>query len=116
MAESQENIRSSLMSTLSFLASEAQQQEFASKVYYGCYQGEIACWWFDTFFPDEPSATEMFTVKQLISLRAFSTAFDTCLESLGYEQMTIQQLQAHPEWKLLVLKAKTTLSELEKEI
>ena len=113
MTESQENIRSSLMSTLSFLASEAQQQEFASKVYYACYKDEFACWWFDNFLPDEPGATEIINVKQLAALREFSTEFDLCLENLGSEQMTIQQLQAHPEWQLLVLKAKKALSEVE---
>jgi hypothetical protein len=56
MNETETNIRQSLLSTLSFLSSEAQQREFAAKVPYKSYAGEFACWWFDTFYPDEPEA------------------------------------------------------------
>ena len=104
------------MTTLSFLASEAQQQEFASKVYYSSYQDEFACWWFDDFLPDEPDAVEMFTTEQLAALRVFSTTFDLCSETLGNEQMTMQQLQAKAEWQSIVSKAKETLLKFENAI
>ena len=118
MTEAQEDIRSSVLTTLSFLASEAQQQEFASKVYYACYQDEFACWWYDDtcYDPDEPGVLEMFTAEQLAALRVFSTTFDLCSEALGSGLMTIQQLQAKVEWQSIVLKAKETLLKFENAI
>ena len=118
MTESQEDIRSSVLTTLSFLASETQQQGFASKVYYACYQDEFACWWFDDicFDPDESGALEMFTAEQLSALRVFSTTFDLCSEALGSRLMTIQQLQEKAEWQSIVLKAKETLLKFENTI
>lgn len=112
MTETQKNIRASLIDTLTFLASEPKQTEFAAKVHYDSYQGEFACWWFDTFSPDEPDVLEMFTSEQLDALRAFSGAFDECLRKVGFEAQTIEQLQARIEWQSLTSKAEETLGKV----
>jgi hypothetical protein len=106
--EAEANIRESLLNTLSFLASEAQQREFAAEVFYASYQDEFACWWFDTFYPDEPSALAMFNSRQLSALTAFSQVFDRNLETIGDEVLTIDQLQSKPEWQAVVASAKET--------
>lgn len=108
MTEAQQNIRESLLTTLSFLASIEEQRKFASKVFYSSYQDEFACWWFDNFLPDEPGAAEMFTPLQLVVLREFSRMFDTCLESIGSVVMDIDSLLQSSEWQALVAKAKET--------
>jgi hypothetical protein len=112
MTETQQNIRDSLLTTLAFLASESQQKEFAAKVHYDSYEDEFACWWFDTFFPDEPDALEMFTSKQLAALEAFSSAFDECLREVGCEARTIEQLQARIEWRFFTAVAEETLAKV----
>jgi hypothetical protein len=112
MTEAQENIRESLITTLMFLASETKQQEFAAKVPYASYQGEFACWWFDTFFPEEPGASEMFTPRQLVALNSFSATFDDCLKVVGNETFTIEQLQALTVWKGLIARARVALLEI----
>lgn len=111
MTEAQENIRESLLTTLAFFASEKQQREFAAKVSYTSYQGEFACWWFDTFFPDNQGALEMFTPTQLSALRLFSRALDNCLRDIGNGTLAIEQLHALAEWQTLIAKAQETLVE-----
>lgn len=105
MTETEANIRESLLTTLSFLASETQQREFAAKVYYATYHDEFACWWFDTFYPEEPSALQMFSPSQLAALKAFSGTFEKNLDALGDEPLKIDQLQAKSEWKTVVASA-----------
>ncbi len=116
MTEAQEEIRASLLTTLGFLASEKQQREFAGKVTYGSYQDEFACWWFDTFFPDEPEALEMFNLKQLNALRHFSAAFDRCVQAIGGDALPIESLLASAEWQTVVSKAQQTLVEVDDAI
>lgn len=116
MTEALEDIRASLLSTLAFLASEKQQREFAAKVPYASYQGKFACWWFDTFFPDEPEALEMLNLKQLDALRHFSAAFDRCLKAVGNDQLSIESLLALAEWQTLISRAQQTLVEVQDAI
>lgn len=116
MAETLEDIRTSLLTTLAFLASEKQQREFAAKVPYASYHGEFACWWFDTFFPNEPEALEMFKLKQLDALRHFSAAFDRCLQAVGNDALSIESLLALAEWQTLISRAQQTLVEVKDAI
>ena len=116
MTEAHENIRASLLNTLSFLASQTQQQEFAAKVFYDSYQDEFACWWFDTFFPNEQDALEMFTAKQIAILRRFTNAFENCLKTLGSGPLRIEQLHAKAEWQSLIVEAQATVSDVENAI
>lgn len=116
MTETLKDIRASLLTTLAFLASERQQREFAAKVPYASYQGEFACWWFDTFFPDEPEALEMFDLKQLDALRHFSAAFDSCLQAVGNGELSIESLLALDEWQTLISRAQQTLVEVQDAI
>ena len=97
MTETESNIRESLLSTLSFLASKEEQIAFAAKVYYASYQVEFACWWFDTFYPEEPNSLVMFSEKQLAILKAFTLAFGTNIEALGSAEMSIEDLQCNPQ-------------------
>lgn len=113
MDEAEANIRESLLDTLSFLASETEQLQFATKVFYKAYQDEFACWWFDTFYPEEPSALRMFTRDQLATLVSFSECFDRELKVIGDERLTIEQLQDKPAWQAVVAKAKEALSKLQ---
>ena len=102
MTEVEANIRESLLNTLSFLASEAKQREFAARVFYASYQSEFACWWFDTFYPEEPSALNMFSSPQLAILKSFSETFDRNLVALGYGDHTLEDLLQKPEWRAVV--------------
>jgi len=112
MTEAEVSIRESLLSTLSLIASEAAQREFAEKVPYSSYQDEFACWWFDTFFPDDPSASHMFSAGQIELLKDFSDIFDMSLLALS-EDLTIEQLLAKPEWQAVVMKAQKTLAQFQ---
>ena len=105
MTEAEASIRESLLNTLSFLASKTQQREFASKVFYASYQDEFACWWFDTFHPNEPNAPRMFNEAQLTILRSFSAIFDRAIVKLGDCERTIEQLLQEPEWQSVVTSA-----------
>jgi hypothetical protein len=107
MTKTEATIRESLLNTLSFLSSTSQQREFASKVPYDSYAGEFACWWFDTFYPDEPTAAVMFDPTELLALRAFSENFDRNLTALSDEGFSIDELQATAEWKAIVESART---------
>jgi len=113
MIEAEANIRESLLQTLSFLASMEQQREFAARVQYDCYQDEFACWWFDTFYLDEPSALRMFSAVQLSELRTFSDAFDNCTRPLDGRNLSLAQLQESPEWKAVAAHAQSTLLALQ---
>lgn len=112
MTESEANIRESLLNTLSFLSSTAKQREFATKVPYLCYASEFACWWFDTFYRDEPNASAMFGATELRALRAFSEDFDRTLADFSDEGLSIEQLQATAEWKAIVESARAASREL----
>jgi hypothetical protein len=112
MTEAEASIRESLLNTLSFLASETQQREFAAKVFYASYQDEFACWWFDTFYPDEPSALHMFIETQLAILRSFSEVFDRNLTQLGDGELPVEQLLQKSEWQAVVASARTTSAQL----
>ena len=68
----EDDIKESILRTLSFLASKDQQRKFAEKVYYDVYQDEFACWWFDTFFPEE----HIFSKDKKAILSDFSKKFD----------------------------------------
>ena len=105
VTETEVNIRESLLSTLSFLASPTQQAAFAAKVPYASYEGEFACWWFDTFFPEAPNARAMFTAEQLAELVAFSELFNHSLKVLLAETRSFEALQTHSEWKAVVAAA-----------
>jgi len=111
MTEAESNIRESLLDTLSFLASETKQREFAATVFYTSYQDEFAFWWFDTFHPDEPSALRMFNEAQLTILRSFSESFDGNLVELSDGERTIGQLLQESEWQCVVATARTTLAQ-----
>lgn len=112
MDESGVNIRNHQLDTLYFLSSEAEQREFASKVFYPEYQSEFACWWFDMFYPDKPDSLEMYSMSELEILKRFSTVFDECLDALGFEDMTIEQLQATTAWKAIVSAATVACADL----
>lgn len=112
MIEAETSIRESLLNTLSFLASEAQQREFASKVFYASYQDEFACWWFDTFYPDEANMSRIFNEAQLAILRSFSTSFGRVLVKLGDSERTIEQLLQEPEWRSVVATASAALTQI----
>jgi len=112
MTEAEANICRSLLDTLLFLASESAQREFAKKRHYASYQGEFACWWFDTFFPEEPSTLQMFTGNELVILRAFSESFDGTLTAIGMAPLSIEELLAKPEWKTMVAMASETCVQL----
>lgn len=113
MTESEANIRESLLNTLSILSSTAKQRKFAMKVSYRSYASEFACWWFDTFYPDEPNASAMFGATELRTLRAFSEEFDRNLSVLSDEGLSIEKLQATAEWRAIVESARTAFRELE---
>jgi hypothetical protein len=110
MTDAEANIRESLISTLQFLGSEEMQIEFAAKVPYRTYQDEFACWWFDTFFPEDQSTSHMFTENQLNELKTFSLAFNSSLSTLNDGDLSIQQLLAKPQWQSVILSAKKALS------
>jgi hypothetical protein len=112
MTETEANVRESLLKTLSFLASEPQQREFAERVSYASYQGEFACWWFDTFFPDEPSALHMFTAPQLTILKSFSEVFERNFEALGNAELPLVELHHRPEWRAIVCAAREASAKL----
>jgi hypothetical protein len=112
MTETEANIRASLLDTLSFLASETKQREFAAKVFYASYQSEFACWWFDTFYPDESSSLHMFSETQLAILRAFSEAFDRNLTQLGLGELPIEHLLQKHEWQAVVASARAASAQL----
>ena len=112
MTESETKIRESLLDALSFLASVTEQLEFATKVSYAAYQDEFAHWWFDTFFPEDPKARNMFNPTQLEILMAFSKTFEQC-DTLDGKHLTIQQLQATTEWQKVIVSAQVALSKLE---
>lgn len=116
MTEALEDIRASLLTTLAFLASETHQREFAVKVPYASYQGEFACWWFDTFISGEPEALEMFNLKQLNALSHFSATFDHCLQAVGNGALSIESLLARAEWQTLISTAQQTLVEVQDAI
>jgi hypothetical protein len=113
MDESDQSIRSALLSTLAFLASAEEQRGFAQKVEYEDYEGEFACWWFDEFYPDEPRALAMFTSGQLAALREFSAVFEACHTSLAHESFSIDQLLANSEWRAVIARARETLDRIE---
>ncbi len=107
------NVRESLLDTLSFLASEERQLDFASKVFYEAYQEEWACWWFDAFSWEDSVALNIFSPSQLALVKQFTKAFDYALDRIGVNRrLTIAQLQAKPEWKTLVAKAMGISEEL----
>lgn len=112
MTEAETSIRKSLLDTLAFLASETQQREFAAQIFYASYQDEFACWWFDTFYPDEPDALHMFNEAQTTILRSFSEAFSRNLVELGDGAHTIEQLLQRPEWQRVVATAGTAVTQL----
>ncbi len=112
MTESETSIRESLLSTLSFLASETKQQEFASKVFYQDYLGEFACWWFDTFYPDEPSTATMFEPNHVTALLSFSNEFERSIDALDSDGLTMPQLQSTVEWQNVVQAAKDAIASL----
>ena len=112
MTESESSIRESLLSTLSFLASEHEQLEFAAKVFYKDYLGEFACWWFDDFYPDEPSTAVMFEPNQVTALRSFSEEFERSITSIDSDGLTMQQLQSTVEWQNVVKAAEDAISSL----
>ena len=109
MTESDRNIRDSLLSTLKFLSSTDEQRSFAEEVRYEDYEGEFACWWFDTFYPDEPRSSVMFDVEQLAALREFTATFEASHLALGRQSFSINQLLARGEWQTLMTKARDTL-------
>ena len=113
MNKTELNIRQSLLSTLTFLASEYQQLDFAAQVQYASYQGEFSCWWFDTFFPEEPEATRMFSSRQLSILTGFSEHFNRSLAELPSAPFSIQQLLATPQWKSVIAKAQEAMREVQ---
>ena len=113
MTETEANIRRSILDTLRFLSSEAEQRTFASKVFYRSYQGEFACWWFDTFYPEDPSAHAMFSSHEFAVLKAFSLAFDQQLSAIGLGDIDIEQLLARPEWKLVIASAHDARAKLQ---
>ena len=102
MNKPEDDIKGSLLNTLHFLASEEEQQEFAKKVNYEAYQDEFACWWFDTFYPEE----HIFNKEQNSILIEFSETLCKNIELLGSNKLTIEQLQKQPEWQLIVASAK----------
>lgn len=113
MNEAERSIRDSLIHTLRFLASEVQQAEFAAKVHYDVYQDEFACWWFDTFYPDEPEATAMFSDAELKTLRDFSSIFGHATNELKNLPMSIQALQATRQWASVVAGALEATAKLQ---
>jgi len=110
MNKPEDDIRESLLNTLHFLASEEEQQEFAKKVYYDTYHDEFACWWFDTFFPED----HIFNKVQISILVEFSEIFDTNLDLIEDNKQTIEQLQKQPEWQKIVASAKNACEKLKK--
>ena len=112
MTEAETNIRQSLLDTLLFLASEEAQREFSKKRHYAAYQGEFACWWFDTFFPDEPDALRMFSGSELAILQEFSASFDQTLTAIGMSPLSIEELLAKVEWKTMVAEARKACIQL----
>ena len=110
MNKPEDDIRESLLNTLHFLASEKEQQEFAKKVYYDTYHDEFACWWLDTFSPED----NIFNKEHLSILTEFSEILDTNTELLGNHKQTIEQLQKQPEWQSIVTSAKNACEKIEK--
>jgi len=113
MTEHEASLRESLISTLEFLASEQMQREFAEKVFYRSYQDEFACWWFDTFFPEDQSTTHMFNEHQIAELKQFSSIFDANLCTINDEYMPIEQLLANPQWKEVVESAQKAIASIQ---
>ena len=113
MTEAEASIRESLLSTLSFLASASEQRDFAAKVTYSVYQDEFACWWFDTFYPEDSSIRHIFSPDQLRILVTFSKTLEQALMPLEEKQLTIHQLQATDEWQTIVASANEARSKLE---
>jgi hypothetical protein len=113
MTETEQSIRESLLNTLAFLASESQQSDFAAKVDYKVYQDEFACWWFDTFYPDDPGAKAMFSESELEALRFFSNIFDKATRALQNRPLSIQDLQSTDEWRQVVVSAKHAKTEVQ---
>ena len=112
MTKSEVNIRDSLLSTLSFLASEQEQLEFASNTYYKDFVGEFACWWFDTFYPEEQSAGAMFSLNQINLLRHFSDVFKRGVDAIDSDGLSMMQLQNEVEWQAVMSAARDTISAL----
>ena len=112
MTETEANIRKSLLDTLRFLASEAAQREFAEQKHYASYHGEFACWWFDTFFPNEPSAMRMFTEDEFGVLSVFSDRFDKNLKTIGLAPLPIGDLLAKKEWGAVIESAREACRQL----
>jgi hypothetical protein len=113
MTEAEASVRESLLSTLSFLASVSEQREFAAKVTYSVYQDEFACWWLDTFYPEDLSVRHIFSPDQMEILVAFSKTFEQALTSLEGRPLTIHQLQATDEWQTIIASANEARSKIE---
>ena len=113
MTESEQSIRESLLNTLAFLSSVERQLQFAREVSYPSYQDEFACWWFDTFLPEEQSALNMFTRDQLDVLKCFSETFERESATVGSGPLSINELLASQAWGRVIESATRTQRVLE---
>ena len=98
------------MDTLAFLASPEEQRSFAAKVHYDDYVGEFACWWFDSFLPDNPLSRGRYSAAEFEALVAFSASLDKHLAALPTRPRSIDELLAEPIWALVVREASRTLN------
>lgn len=114
MDETGANIRKHQLGTLSFFASIDEQREFATKVFYPCYQAEFSCWWHDMFYPDEPFSLEMYSSTELAILKRFSETLDKRLDELGLEEMSIEHLQTTSAWMSIVSAALVACADLQR--
>jgi len=113
MTEDEADIRESLIKTLEFLGSEKMQIEFANKVFYNTYHDEFACWWFDTFLPENQFIRNMFTQNQINELKTFSLVFDACLSTFNDGDLPMQKLLENPQWQTVISSANKALASVQ---
>ena len=112
MDETDANLRASTLDTLQFLASPTEQRRFAAKVFYENYAGEFACWFFDSFLPENPFTHARYTAQELSTLNDFSQRFDQLLQSLADRPLTINALLNDPQWREVVSAAQAACKPL----
>jgi hypothetical protein len=115
MTEEEESIRHSTLHTLAFLASVSEQQKFAAKVTYACYQDEFASWLDGIFVPEDHKTPHMFDAKQVEVLRGFSDFFYETGSELDGMPLTIEQLQNKIVWQRIVVRANEALAYFQDE-
>jgi hypothetical protein len=115
MTEEEESIRHSTLHILAFLASVSEQQKFAAKVTYACYQDEFASWLDGVFVPEDHKTPHMFDAKQVEVLRGFSGFFYETGSELDGMPLTIEQLQSKIVWQRIVVRANEALAYFQDE-